>query len=370
VRVAALAGILLAASLALPCRADEPEKPWYADIAFDAFVSASYSYNFNEPASATNGFRVFDFDDNTFKLDVAELVVQKPMSQPRDAGFRIDVALGDSIPRVVAAADPGSGTEGAQQFDLQQAFVGWVAPVGAGLRFDLGKFVTPFGYEVIDGYDGYNDDATRSFLFGFAIPFVHTGLRMSYPFGAKASGTLLIVNGWDDAKDNNRSKSVGAQVALTPTQTLTIYFNGMVGPERDDNVGDNRSLFDVCATWKATERFTLGGNYDYGTEENAPLATPKDVIWSGAAVYAKLGVSPRFSLALRLEQFDDRDGWRTGIAQRLREITLTPEFRVTDHLVLRGDLRLDTSDEDVFEKKTDETTDRQPTALFNALYVF
>jgi hypothetical protein len=354
------------------CRADDSEKPWYAQVAIDAFVSTSYSYNFNRPASGTNGFRVFDFDDNTFKVDVAELVLQKTASLPRESGFRIDVALGDSVPRVVAAADPGSGTEGAQQVNLQQAFVGWVAPVGSGLRFDLGRFVTHHGYEVIEGYDGYNDNATRSFLFGYAIPFTHTGVRMSYPFGGKVSATLMVVNGWDNAKDNNRSKSVGGQVTLTPTRSLTVYVNGTVGPERDDDVGDDRRLFDVCATWKATKRVTLGGNVDYGTEENAPIAVggPKDATWSGGAAYAKLGVSSRFSLALRVEQFDDRDGWRTGVAQRLREITLTPEYRASDHLVLRGDLRLDTSDTEVFEKRDGETTDRQPTALFNALYVF
>src|SRR5674476_1529148 len=96
-----------------------------------------------------------------------------------------------------------SASSRGQDVDLQQAFVSWIAPVGSGLRLDAGKFVTHFAYEVIDGYDGYNDNATRSFLFGFAIPYAHTGLNASYTFSDQIAGMVMLVNGWDNAKDNN-----------------------------------------------------------------------------------------------------------------------------------------------------------------------
>jgi hypothetical protein len=131
--------------------------PWYQAIQVNGFVSASYSYNFNRPDTRTNTLRVFDFDDNTFKIDVFELVAQKPASNPRDAGFRADLAFGGSIPRVSAAAGMS-----AYDVDLQQAYASYIAALGSGLRLDAGKFITPFGYEVIEGYDGWNDHATRS----------------------------------------------------------------------------------------------------------------------------------------------------------------------------------------------------------------
>jgi hypothetical protein len=184
-------------------------KPWYEEIAVNAFLSASYSYNFNRPDSGTNQLRVFDFDDDSFKVDVAEVVLQKAISKPGEAGFRVDLAAGSSIPRVSSSYGLLQG----QDVDLQQAFVSWIAPVGSGLRLDAGKFVTHFGYEVIDGYDGYNDNATRSFLFGYTIPFTHTGLKASYTFSDQLAGMFEICNGWDDVRDNNSSKSVGAQLA-------------------------------------------------------------------------------------------------------------------------------------------------------------
>ena len=356
----------------LTCEASGDDTPWYAKITVNAFVSVSYNYNFNRPASGTNEYRVFDFDDNSFKFDLAEIVVQKSVSKPRDVGFRIDLAFGASVPRVVAAADPGRGEGGEQAADVHQGFVSWVAPLGSGLRLDLGKFITQHGYEVIDGFDGYNDNATRSFLFGYAIPFTHTGLRASYAFNPKVSTMLMLVNGWDNAKDNNAGKTVGAQVALTPSEALSVFFNAMIGPERNDDNADKRTMLDVSTTWKTTTWLTLGLNLDRGTEQNAPLSADvvRDVSWGGAALYAIVAVNSRFSLAARVEQFDDPDGWRTGTAQRLREVTLTPAYRLGSHVVLRGDFRTDWSDAAVFGTADGGTTHKQPTVYVNAVAVF
>ena len=86
----------------------------------------------------------------------------------------------------------------------------YIAPLGTGLRFDFGKFVTHLGYELIEGYDGYNDNYSRSLLFNYAIPLTHTGVKASYSISPKVSLMAMVVNGWDDAIDNNSSKSVGA----------------------------------------------------------------------------------------------------------------------------------------------------------------
>jgi len=366
--LATLAGLSIG-SVPGVARASTPPRPWYETIAVNGFVSGSYSYNFNRPPGRLNGLRVFDFDDNTFKVDVAELVLQKPTPKAGDAGFRVDVAAGGSIPRVSAAAglfrDAG-GT--AQDIDLQQAYVTYVANAGRGLKLDFGKFVTHFGYEVIDGYDGWNENVTRSFLFGFAIPFTHTGVKAAYPFGDRATGTVLVVNGWDDATDRNLQKSVGAQLSLTPSPAWTVILNGMYGAERADNSGDLRGLLDLVAMWKPPGRVALGLNVDHGTEENA-VAPGENARWDGLAVYARVGISEKFSLVGRAERFGDWDGARTGVSQRLTEVTLTPEFRPASGLVIRGDLRFDHSDQVVFDARGGPKQD-QTTAIANVLFAF
>ncbi len=352
--------------------ASAPAPKWYDEITVNGLASVSFSYNVNRPASGTNQYRVFDFDDNTFKLDVFALVIQKAVSKPGEAGFRVDAAAGASIPRITAASglfrDPATGK--AEDFDLQQAFVSWVAPVGSGLRLDAGKFFTTVGFEYVDRYDGFNDNATRSFLFGYAEPVTHTGLKASYSFSDAVSANFMLVNGWDDVKDNNSGKTLGAGLTLTPSPRATFTVNYMYGPEQAGNDADNRGLLDVVATLKPTDTVTVGFNLDWGTEQGL-AAGGGSASWWGAAGYLRLGVTPTFALAFRGELFDDQDGVRTGTVQKLKEVTLTPELRVSSHLVLHADLRVDFSDEEVFEDSDGTFTKKeQPTLSLNVLYTF
>ena len=344
---------------------------WLNEISLNGFLSTTYGYNFNRPPSGTNQFRVFDFDDNTFKLDVFELVVQKAVAKPRDAGFRVDFTVGSSIPRVAASAGLFRDASGvAEDIDVHQAFVSWIAPTGNGLRFDVGKFITHFGYEVIEGYDAWNDNATRSILFGFAIPFTHVGARASYALSPKVSVMAMVVNGWDVARDNNRSKSVGGQIALTTAPALTVYLNGMWGPEQAGNDANDRSLLDAVAILKVG-RLTVGANGDYGREQfdTDVAGVTMTTRWSGVAGYVRLAMTPSFALAIRGESFNDRDGVRTGTAQTLDEFTITPELRLTRHLLVRGDARIDRSTLTIFQKPT-EFSKTQPTVLLDVIYSF
>lgn len=329
----------------------EPEhQPWYKAIQVNGFAEVTYSFNFNRPDSGLNTLRVFDFDDRELKLDVAELVLQLPAACPGEIGFRVDAAVGQSVPKVSAASglfrDVDTGE--AHDYDLQQVYASWVAPLGKGVHIDAGKFVTPFGYEVIEGYDGYNDNQSRSFLFGFAIPFTHTGLRVGYSFTDAVTGTLMVVQGWDNWHDNNDKESIGLQIALTPTPAWCVYVTAMGGPEQKDDDQHDRFLYGLTSTWKPRDELTFGLDTVYGTEQGL-LVGGESAAWSGAAAYFRYDLSSTFSLALRTEVFDDGDGVRTGTEQTLKGLTLTPAFKLGEHCVLRGDLRRDWSDEDVFE---------------------
>jgi hypothetical protein len=355
-----------------PCAAAAPAEKlpaWLHEMTLDGFLAASYSYNFNQPASATNQLRVFDFDDNSFKLDEFELVAQHAVAKPRDSGFRVDLTIGSSVPRITASAGLFRDDSGkAGDIDVHQAFASYVAPLGSGLRIDAGKFITGHGYEVIDGYDGWNDNATRSLLFGYAIPFTHVGVRASYIVSPRVAGNVMVVNGWDVARDNNRAKSVGAQLALTPSAALSLTVSGMTGPERAGNDADSRSLLDLVAIFKPGDRLTLGANADWGLEENA-VSPGQDGGWSGIAGYARIAITNTFALSLRGESFDDGDGVRTGVAQTVSEFTATPELRLTPRFLLRGDVRVDRSSRPVFETSSGFVK-TQPTVMIEAIHAF
>ena len=340
---------------------------WFDDLAVNAFVSTAYEYNGNRPTSGASSYRVFDFNDNSFNLDVAELVVQIAASKPNDAGFRVDFDAGNSIPQITKTQD-----QTAAQFDLKQAFASYIAPLGSGLRFDVGKFVTHLGYEVIEGYDGYNDNYSRSILFGYAIPFTHTGVKASYAFSSKVAGMVEVVNGWDLLRDNNRSKSVGAQLTLTPVAPLQVLLNWIGGPELANDNHTNRNVFDLVAILKPTNTLTLGVNGDYGKENGTSLVNPgSDATWKGIAGYATLALTNKFSVALRGETFHDEDGVRLGTGTRatLSDGTFTPTYKFTDHVLLRGEARYDKANQPILTKRG-TLADTQTTVAANVIFVY
>ncbi len=60
--------------------------------------------------------------------------------------------------------------------NVQQAYVSYFAPVGSGLTFDVGKFVTPIGIEPTEA--NLNNNYSRAFLYALG-PYYHVGARAS-----------------------------------------------------------------------------------------------------------------------------------------------------------------------------------------------
>ena len=398
-RLVVLASCLGVTLSAASARAEDAPKSWFQQITLNAFASASYQWNFNDPASKITGLgpaqpRAFDYDHNSFRIDAAEVVLQKAVANKGDFGFRLDVAFG-AVARLAAAT--GLFHNAPNDIDLQQAFASYIIPIGHGLRLDAGKFVTPAGLELIEGYDGYNDNFSHSYLFTYG-PYTHTGLKLTYPFSDKFSVMAMVINGWDTVVDNNAAKSFGVTFAITPVAPLAIYINYIGGPERSDSNKDFRNLVDVVVTAQVTPKLKLGLNADFGYEINGrqvisatvptdPTAAPVlvsqgDAKWMMIDFYLRGQITRRFATSLRLEVFDDFDGNRTagagpapgyyGQDQLLFAGTLTPEFRVTDAFLVRAEFRYDHSFKHaLFEDSTGNISNHdQETLSFNALYVF
>ena len=375
----------VAAGLASANPAGTPEThAWWRGITANGFLSLSYEYNTNQPDSRLNQFRVFDFNDNDPQLDMAQLVIQRAIEKPKQFGFRFNLIAGSGVPEVTAAYGlfRNCQTGIAHHVDIPEMYLSYIAPLGKGLRFDAGKFATHMGSEIIGGYDGYNDEFSRGFIFGFGVPFTHTGVKATYAFTSKISGMLLVTNGWDEFQRFNHGYSVGGQITVTPTKTTALYFNFIHGPERPKNDYDQRSAYEVVGSWKTTSKLNLGFDALYAHEENG-VAVGHDAIWKGLAGYAKYNLTKPFSLAFRGEVFNDGGGTRTGVPQTLQGYTLTPEYdmaakfsdldrrlkKLDGKFAVRGEIRLDLSNKNVFQRR-DTLVGQQFTSAINLIYLF
>ncbi len=94
-------------------------------------MSLSYTYNTNDPIPRINQFRVFDFTDNDPQLNVAQLVIQHPVGEPGQFGFRYNMIGGSGVPEVTASYGMFRNTTTgiAHHFDIPEAYISYIIPV-------------------------------------------------------------------------------------------------------------------------------------------------------------------------------------------------------------------------------------------------
>jgi hypothetical protein len=191
--------------------------------------------------------------------------------------------------------------------------------VGEGVKLRAGKMVTHMGYETINPTT--NPLFSHSYLFGFAIPFTHTGAMAFYKLSDEVTVMGGFSRGWEQSlEDSNDSLDALAQVMWTVNDKFTLIFSNTTGPEAAGNNSDYRTVFDVIATYQLRPDLQLALNGDYGYESDA-AANGGDAQWFGMAGYATQKLNDNLSATGRLEWFDDHDGAR-GLGTTVYEATL------------------------------------------------
>ena len=311
---------------------------------FGGLVYGSYNYNFNSPDSGSNNMRIFDQNHNDFTMDLLQLEVSKETES--GVGFHAVLDYGETAGLIQS----DWGGDLAHNFEVQQAYMTYTFGIGNGVEMKFGKFATLLGGEVIES--PYNPNVSRSFMFGYAIPFTHTGVLFSTALNDNIGLTAGVVNGWDNVRDNNNGKTFLGSLGLE-LGDLAWTFNGVFGAEDDDSGSSKTGVFDTVLTYSPMDNVDLLANFDYGTASEQVGGDDAD--WTGLSGIITLGGGlldeslADWSFALRGEWFSDPDGYRTGIEQDLREVTGTFKWQMTENLQARLEFRHDWSNKDVFD---------------------
>ena len=343
-------------------------------------IAGSYTWNFRKPQDVGNQEdfnvgRVFDTEHDELILNQIDLTVARTLSADDDettgyankfnVGGKMEWIYGQDA-RLIHAnglfdhyVDDESRNE---EFDLNQAYVELGIPVGNGLLVTAGKFVTPAGFELIN--PTLNPLYSHSYLFGFAIPFTHTGVTAKYSFNENLWVSGGVIRGWDQAcEDNNDDPSYMATVGYTwargDAQPINIILTGITGPEQSEVNGNWRTLFDLIVTTQVSDQLTVGVNADYAYEEDAQIndegiPTGMQAQWYGVAGYASYKVSDMFTINARGEWFNDKDNVR-GIGTNVYEATLGVAIKpwanheLGSNLVIRPEVRYDYAQEGIFD---------------------
>jgi hypothetical protein len=112
---------------------------------------------------------------------------------------------------------------------------------------------------------------------------------------------------------------------------------------------------------------TLLGNFVYGNDGDN---FGNRGYWTGFAGYLKFAFNNRLAFSPRFEVFNDRGGLRTGVAQTIKDITLTQEVKLLNNLLTRFEFRRDFSNQTFFTNFDGVSRRNQSTFLVGVSYFF
>ncbi len=361
------------------------------NLSLYGYVETSYTQNFNNPSTGVNNSRSFDGDANSFRPNMAQLVLEKTASSTGAltdrAGFRLKLNFGED------AKFTGGGAADSDDFDFQEAYIQYM-PVD-NLTFQAGRMNTLIGYEVIES--PLNPNFSRSFMFGIGEPFTVTGFRASFDFSDSASLAVSAINSFTGLQaDDNNSKSIEALLSLAPADNVGLSVFGFWGPEgntRGQETADRMQVGGILDV-QATDQLELVLEGYYGNQARPGMANAR---WNGVAGYFIYDLNDQWGLHVRAEVFEDAagafscgdfddldsDGRNPGLGnaqvcpveaenmtdQTLWETTWTLQYKPVPNLITRLEFRYDKSDRETFSDG-DGVSDSQSTLAGEMIFLF
>lgn len=335
-------------------------------VTVSGYVDAAYTYYNTDTPTLLN---YFDDTESSFGVKQAALTVS---SLPKEGfGALVNITAGSDADWIHSNGGTNSGG-----FDLTQAYVQYAT---GPFTIMGGKFNTLAGAEVIAPTG--NTNISRSIAFLWALPFTHTGVRLAV---APADGLTLYAglnNGWDQQDDLNDDKTVELGAIWSPVSSFTwaaSIYNGKDPSDPADLTSEatDRFLFDTVLTFKVTDALTLILNYDLGSQEDGTVdgsGDLDDAEWSSIIGYVNYQFNDQWRVSLRGEQYDDKDGNRIQFdgpdGEKITSYTVTVGYAPTSNFELRGEVRMDNTDDEVL-LDDGEPDDSQTYAAVEALYKF
>lgn len=318
-------------------------------FSFSGYIDGSYNYLVKSNKFTSGSFdRVFDLTENGFTLQQGAITLSY---QPKEG---LGALVNPMIGRDTYTFSPygWNAYYGSQWigFAIPQAYLQYAK--GA-FTFYAGSFLEMAGVETISALA--NTNFSRGILYGYAEPFTVVGIRAAYTFNEKFNALIGIDNGWDNLRDTGRRKTIEYCINYIPNRIFSLALNSYSGGQRAADKTHSgpqsiRNLIDVIATWNINDKLTTNLNYDYGIQPKAalPAGNIAEAVWHGIAGYLNYKVNEKWRTSLRGEIFSDRNGYRTGVVQAWKEVTLTLGYAPIKNAELRLETRRDFSNVNAF----------------------
>ena len=329
-------------------------------LQYNGLVDGYYLFNFHNPkdVSAGAGEPYYDIRHNSPALELGELNVFQNAA-PAKFGYKATFIVGDTADINHFDFQGASHGRGEARFKNVQQLYGTYSFSANGAGVDVGKFYTPFGYEVTESNGNYN--YSRSTAYNY-VPFYHAGMRIYSPVPGLAAltATLYLVNGVFNTptmgvqNDSKRPGYIGQLNYTDPKGKFTLISELGLDKQKDPTalgtgldtkviVNDNNFTYNFTAN-------TLAG-LDYVYRKTTPNGGGKETV-NAYAVYLRQQMTPKTAVALRFSGAEDK--FEGGIGALLNppfndgttrpyDITATYEVKASPNFLTRLEYRHDHS---------------------------
>jgi len=264
-------------------------------VSFGGFVDGYYAYDFGRPVNFDRAFTTQPARHNEFNVNLA--YVEAKVTGERVRG-RLALQAGTSV-QSNYAGEPAIGSVSGPSLSrfIQEAFAGY--RITPSLWIDGGIFLSHIGLESFISRD--NLTYTRSLSADYT-PYYESGVRLAWQATPRLSAMIHVLNGWQNISENNQDKAVGARLDYARSPSTTLSYYNFIGNEV---ASDRLRVFNgVGFKSGLTPTFTLQGNFDYGTQQQALTGSSS---WWSAGLIGKLQVAPVVGVSGRVEWYQDPD---------------------------------------------------------------
>ncbi|NML64296.1 porin [Hymenobacter sp. RP-2-7] len=306
------------------------------------FVDAYYGFDFDHGPSNTRPYFLYSHNrQNEFTVNNAILGARYDDGKVRGA---LALHAGTYVSANYAAEDPV----------LKHIYEGW-----AGFRpfkkawLDAGIFASHIGFESAMSKDNWT--LTRSIM-AENSPYYEAGARFTYEVGPKLTLTGLVLNGWQNIRENNQGKALGTQIQWKPTSRLLVNSSTFYGNEQpQDSLKRRRYFHDFYLTYAATKRLNLALVFDVGKQQSQGHHGYDT--WHTGSAFVKYQLSELFSTTLRGEYYHAQRGvFINSISPALADqdfyaggTSLNFDYVPTSHVAFRIEGRYLRSENPIFQ---------------------
>ena len=272
--------------------------PTASPLTFYGFVDGYYGLDFYHADTQTRpGFLYSHNRQNEFTVNQGLLGMRYDDGKVRGA---LGIHAGSYVTANYAAED--------QVFKhIYEAYAGFRPFDKAWL--DVGIFGSHIGFESAISKDNWT--LTRSVMADNS-PYFQAGARLTYELAPQLTLTGMVLNGWQNIRENNQAKALGMQIQWKPTAKLLINSSTFAGNEQPtDSVRRHRYFHDFYVSYAATDKLSLALVFDVGKQQAARPAGDggnKYDTWHAGSAFLRYKLAEKWTTALRGEYFKAERG--------------------------------------------------------------